>query len=237
MPKIETRGVGLMMRKVQTFNLEDDPPEAFIRALDEWASTKPQTADEWRDANAKHCRAVLVKAYGKMDPVWFCRNAPEDVETTRDQMARHPKLFVRSYFGEDHGYAIVQEWLNTYDRLAVQRAKPEADIAKLIELAEELGKLEERLYWRAGVDPHTRERREAMALREKAATGHRRAGGAMNADAAAKRRATAHKLADDIQAPRVRKLSNLALAEAVHERWPDREPPSVRTLRKIVGKA
>ena len=48
----------------------------------------------------------------------------------------------------------------------------------------------ERMYWRAGVDPNTRERREALVLREKAVNAGRRDGGKTNATAAAGRRAS-----------------------------------------------
>lgn len=143
MSRIVTKGVGLMQRKVEMINLEDEP-EAFMPGgkLEKWFSEQ-RTADQWRDANAEHVRESLERAAAKR--------------------GLHVKQFVAT-LGEDQAYWIFWEWLCVYNRLARERAKPEPDIALIVMHAEDLGKIHERLYWRAGVDPDTRERREALAL-------------------------------------------------------------------------
>lgn len=164
MPKRVTKGVGLMQRTVVQYSPDDDP-DAFLPGGEvEAAFAKCQTADGYRDANAVHVRKLLSAAYSKMDPAWFCRNAPQHTEAIRADMERRPALYVKAYFGEDHAYAIMQQWLDRYDALAAERANSAPDVRRLVELGEELGKLYERLYWRAGIDPASGERREALAL-------------------------------------------------------------------------
>ena len=109
-------------------------------------------------------RRVVAEACAAMDPAEFCRNAPDQVEDVRGDMAQHPQAFVAGYYGEDSAVALMSEWLNWYDRLAAERAKPDPNIPRVVEIAEELGRLRELLRWRAGVDPDTGARREALAL-------------------------------------------------------------------------
>ena len=99
-----------------------NPRRSLPSFLEKLASKPQQTEDQYQEANAKHVRTQLAKAYVKMDPVWFCRYSPSQLEEVRSAMARHPWAFVASYFGEDHSYAIMQEWLSAYDRLATLRA-------------------------------------------------------------------------------------------------------------------
>ncbi|TPE53227.1 hypothetical protein [Amaricoccus solimangrovi] len=239
MPKFVTKGVGLMQRTVVQYNPEDDP-EAFRPGGEiEVAFSKCRTADGYRDEKAENMRKSLAAAYSKMDPAWFCRKAPQHTEGTRADMALRPAFYVRAYYGENHAYAIMQQWLDRYDELAAERGEAEPNLARLIELGEELGRLHERIFWRAGVDRDTGQIRETLALREKKAVSDRRAGGATNAAKAERWQAIARRLAAEIRSRRSKPASMLELANAIHQRWPDNEdsPPSVRTLRNWLAKS
>lgn len=167
MARRERRGTGLYERDVLVPEPSDYANErayaqAFFDAIEQNCIAK-----NVRDRNAEHVRDVLAEAYGKMDPVWFCRDAPQHLEVIRAEMSKYPSRFVQSYFGEGHAYSIMQEWLDAYDHLAGERRKVSPDIEIMISLSEDLGKLQERLWWRAGIDPETKAPREKLALERK----------------------------------------------------------------------
>jgi hypothetical protein len=96
--------------------------------------------DATREKNARHVRDVLARAV-KGKPKWWIHALPED-----DPLR------------------IVADWLIAFDRLAGERSKPDPDPAMIAMHAEDCGRLQERLFWRAGADPETGERREALAV-------------------------------------------------------------------------
>lgn len=55
-------------------------------------------------------------------------------------------------------------WRNARERLLAGEVTPDL-ISQVADAAEDMGRLQERLWWRAGVDPITGERREALGLR------------------------------------------------------------------------
>jgi hypothetical protein len=131
-------GVGLMQCEVEYVDAANDP-EAFKRAV-----LGLQSADEVRDANARHVREGLERAaaQGGMSVVQLTATFAEE-----------DRLF--------------WDWLCVYERLGHERARPEPDIALVIEHAEQLGRLHERLWWRLGIDMATGARREALALQSR----------------------------------------------------------------------
>jgi hypothetical protein len=80
-------------------------------------------------------------------------------------------LNLRAYgcFGEESLQFIAAQWLREFCRLqrareTLTRAEKPTDLSVVIMHAEELGRLQERLYWRQGVDESTGKRREILAL-------------------------------------------------------------------------
>jgi hypothetical protein len=201
----------MMQRKVEIINAHDDP-EDFERALRELSSR--QSADAYREANAKHVRESLERAAAK-------RGMPV-------------AQFALS-LAEDHAYRIFWDWLCVYNRLTRERGKPEPDIALIVEHAEELGKIHERLRWRSGVDPETRERREVLALRAKNSRlaldgdrdGGRASANAMRREEAEEWRAVAREVAATSPFGGAR-LEARILAELTRRGLPARSGPAIR---------
>lgn len=164
MARIERRGTGMMehqvtIRERSDFASEEERAQAFFDAIEQNC-----ISDNVREKNFQQAQTALAQAYKKMDPAWFCRESPQHVDVIRLEMEKHPSRFVKAYFGEDHAYAIMQEWLAAYNRLAVERKKHSPDIAVIIASAEALGQLQERMWWRSGIDPETQAKREVLAL-------------------------------------------------------------------------
>jgi hypothetical protein len=69
---------------------------------------------------------------------------------------------------------IAAEWLAAYRGMLAQRAKLVAGdtspntIGSMLLHAQEMGRLQERMWWRAGVDPQTGKRREELAIGKQA---------------------------------------------------------------------
>ena len=68
-------------------------------------------------------------------------------------------------FPEDSAQFIARAWLRALRR--GRKARERGDILAAMLAAEEMGQIAEGMFWRRGVDPDTRERREALALRAK----------------------------------------------------------------------
>ena len=137
-------------------------------------------------------------------------------------------------YPEDSAQHIAICWLRAWR--AAQNAREKGDLLALMMHAEEMGLQTERMYWRAGVDPNTRERREALVLREKAVNAGRRDGGKTNATAAAGRRAIAQSLAAEIVGGRTRPISGRDLAVRVLSAWPEGHPaPSEGAVRRYLA--
>ena len=137
MPKIEIKGVGIMQRRVETFNAEDDP-EAVMRAF----ACLKGPEQTWAD-NEAWCLDVLRRA---------------GVEGLAEKA---PDFALR--FPEDTAQWLARAWLRAYRRMKRLR-KSGGDVVAMLDAAEEMGRLKERIWWRRGVDPETRARREALAL-------------------------------------------------------------------------
>ncbi len=150
------------------------------------------------------------------------------------------KQFVAT-LDEDKAYRIFWDWLCAYNRLARERAKPQPDIALVVEHAEELGKIHERLYWRAGVDPDTRERREALALQARKSRlalkgdpdGGRASANAARHEEAEKWRAVAREVAETSPFGGAR-LEERTLAELERRGFKARSGPAIRKAIKGV---
>ena len=163
MPEIVTKGVGLLTRKMLVFNPAAEP-EAFRPGGDLYEQLATfQTADGVRDANAVYMRRVVAEACAAMDPAEFCRNAPARWRTsaaTWRNTHRHlwPATTARTVPSPScrNGWSGMTGWRPS--------GEADPDIPRALEIAEELGRLRELLRWRAGVDPDTGARREALAL-------------------------------------------------------------------------
>lgn len=170
----ERRGTGMMEYEV----VHADSPEAALQAMRDWAAAGLHDPDQVRASNAAHVRAALAGAYARMDPARLWRKDPDKVETFGPLMKAHPEHFVTMYFGENSHYAIMREWLEAFDRMEIARAGTPPDLAAFGMWAERCGRLQERLFWRAGVDPATRDTRESLAVTGRKVRLAQKAGGA-----------------------------------------------------------
>jgi hypothetical protein len=136
MPKLVTKGSGMMRRKMLFFDAETEGAELFA-----YLRANPILGpDEAREKNARHVRDMLARATEGKPEHWL--HALPEADALR----------------------IMADWLIAFDRLARERSKPDPDPAMIAMHAEDCGRIQERLWWRAGVDPETRERREELAL-------------------------------------------------------------------------
>lgn len=132
----------MMQRPALEISLEEDP-EAFL----EMATRPTETADEWRQRRVEDFHKQIERAAAKrgMEAKRFLVGLPEN-----------------------DGFRIQWDWLRVHARLMRERSKTNPDIALVVELAEEMGRIDERFYWRAGKDPETGATREALALQSRA---------------------------------------------------------------------
>ena len=150
--------------------------------------------------------------------------------------------------------ALASEWLINFrhlmrdmERVAGGDTGAKA-VSALFYTGQRLGRLEERFFWRFGVDHETGARREALALSEKEAIANRRRGGATNATDAQKLKAFAHRRAAEISRTRTKPMSGRGLAAAVHKTWLEKggpllkerkdkppNPPSFGTVRNYLS--
>lgn len=161
MPKKITKDTGMMQRTELEYRM-DDPVEveACIAAFMEWSETTPVAQPgelpgfALYRANAERMRAIL-ETVGMDDgaqvvPDTNCLRALGLAENSAQWIAAH--------------------WLAEYNRLLrgceqFNAGELTADnLARLLMATEEMGRLQERLWWRAGIDPESGERREALAL-------------------------------------------------------------------------
>jgi hypothetical protein len=185
-----------------------------------------------RPASNDEIRAALEKAFKGPEQRWRETEAWCLEILRRSGTSESDHYFARR-FPEDTVQYLAREWLLAWHR--AQGARERGDFVVAMMFAEGMGVLRERMFWRQGIDPETGKRPEELALRERAAAGNRRAGGATNAAAAEARRAIAHRLAAEIQAKRSHLMSGRALAEKVREAWPDDEDrPSSGAVRNYL---
>ena len=206
------KGVGMMTRTYIKGPPND--PEA-VEAYRAWADSIPvaQPGDlmgeaMWRE-NAERCRAIL-ESVGMADCAPFERKIN----------------FAARGIGEDHAAWIAAEWLFEYKRLsnALAEIKDGSATAQRIGnallAAQELGRLQERMWWRAAIDPETGKRREALALSGKAQTTSGERGRKMRSDSSFRtvHGKDAQAFAEEI-ARRSPKLSWTAIRRQVAQRY------------------
>lgn len=161
----KTRDVGMKAHEITSYDLRSPDPaehEALYEALrkfsDQWPHDEPGDGplDALRRGNAEICRKILgtVGLADLMDGKFVVHLNPLRERGLNEASAQW----------------IAAHWLRSYNLLMATRSKvSEGDIspktlAELVMHAEELGKLQERLWWRCGVDPETKEKRESLAL-------------------------------------------------------------------------
>ncbi|KQT04132.1 hypothetical protein [Rhizobium sp. Leaf386] len=140
-----TKDYGLRQHEVTSYQMPatDAEVDAMIAAF-----KKMKSADQARDQNANLVRGTLANV------------GIDDAFAPGIAAKCSPEAF----------HVIGAEWLRNYEWLQICRAKVEAgnaslqDIARLIEIAETLGRLKERIWWRHGVDPLTDTKRENLAV-------------------------------------------------------------------------
>lgn len=206
-PKKVVRGYGLMAREMPAFNPQTaEEIEEFRKAF-----SRIRSADAVRDENAQRMTGELSRAGS--DPYDF------------DILLK---------FGEQAAFVTIAEWLRAYDRTSKIRSRIEAgegkpgDIADLVEWAEKMGRLQERIWWRHGVDHDTGAKRESLAVtaREsrKALTGGSAARDAHNAEVKANadqwKRIVCRMAKEIWDKPAASPLSAQAVAEIVRRKWP-----------------
>jgi hypothetical protein len=158
MPRIEKRGKGLTERTVEM-------PENWQESLTAWQRYAAQSPVAKPDdlpgestdrENAAKCKAILatVGLASMMD----------------GQCSVSPNQLREMGLDEDSAQFIAAHWLAAYNGMMACRQKLIAgdttpdNIGMMLVHSQEMGRLQERMWWRAGVDPQTGKRRENLAL-------------------------------------------------------------------------
>lgn len=156
-----TRDTGMRQRTVTTYRM-DDPADAkvAIRALDEFSNSLPvgQPGDCGGDAlrrhNADRCREILATV-GLADD----GSCVADTQALRDRgLNEHSAQWMAAHWLASHN-----TMTRARDLLSAGDTSPQ-NLARLIDAAEDMGMWQERMWWRAGIDNESGERREALAL-------------------------------------------------------------------------
>lgn len=154
MPKRIVKGVGMMQREVLRYDVSGsagaEERDAYTEALHR-CMAQP-VGDGLREDNAQRCREILaMEGLGDI----ICGGAVDWGKLREKGLA------------EDSAEWLAASWLRSFNRLQNERARLEAgegNVALIVEHAQELGRIQERMFWRAGVDPQTGKRREKLAL-------------------------------------------------------------------------
>ncbi len=166
MPKRIVKGVGMMERYQMQYDAgEPGALEACIKAWDEVmpvAMPDDLPGEALDRENAARCRAILatVGLADLMDGIGAVNLGP-----LRDRG-----------LDEDSAQWIAAHWLAAYNHMMAQRKKLMAGdcspstIGVMLIDAQEMGRLQERMWWRSGVDPKTGRRREELAISGKKQT-------------------------------------------------------------------
>lgn len=167
MPKKIIKGVGMMAHEVEVFDLRSDDPnerEALIGAFERFAETMPireeaePVGQALRRENAERCQRILA-AVGIEDS---------------GKAVIDKRLLVSKGIGEDSRPWIAAEWLAAYHGLCRNMERLKSDsitlevLGRLLTYSEDLGRLQERMWWRAEVDPFTNKSPEKLALGKRA---------------------------------------------------------------------
>jgi hypothetical protein len=152
--KVTRRGRGMRARDVPVAQTREE----MLAALDALDAQLPVCqpgeagGDALRRANAERMMAILRAAELPDDPV----------ELARELAARG--------FAEDTAQHLAAAWLQAWrwwrharERLLSGDVTP-STVAAITDAAQEVGEIGERMFWRAGIDPATGKRREALAV-------------------------------------------------------------------------
>lgn len=154
------KDTGIMARTELRYRA-DDPADvnALIQAWKTWSAALPPEqpgdlpGDAIRRHNASRCQAILeICGLGEL-----MEGGKFTVDATPLRAAG---------LKENSAAWIAAHWLGSYNRLMALRQDqqhPETTGLMLM-MAEELGRLQERLWWRKGVDPQTGKTREKFAV-------------------------------------------------------------------------
>ncbi|MDA5095798.1 hypothetical protein O2N63_17035 [Aliiroseovarius sp. KMU-50] len=151
MPKNIKVGVGMMERTRLQYDFEREDAKKEVEALIEHWAAKWRTFDEQRELVAE-CFRALLSSSGIGDPL-----DPKEL------------LIASNSHDEDAMEHIAAKWLLEYFHVQNLREdisieEGSTDLEYLIERAVMLGQLQERFYWRQGVEEKTGKRPEIMAL-------------------------------------------------------------------------
>lgn len=175
MPKKIVKGVGMMQRHQLEFDpREPGAAEAVFKAWDEAMPVIALPEDLPGEAldreNAKRCRAILATV--------------GLAELMEGKGAVNLGPLRERGFDEDSAQWMAAQWLGAYNRMMAHRqilmggdCSP-SNIGMMLMHAQELGRLQERMWWRAGIDPQTGKKRETLAL-----SGRRQVKGGHNGNA------------------------------------------------------
>lgn len=157
MARHDKKGAGMTERLV---TIPETPAEQ-LAAFDSWHKAQPVAQPgellgfARHRVNADRLRAVLATV------------GMEDRGECVPDLARLRELDL----AENSAQWIAAHWLAEYsallrgcERLEAGDRTPNA-LARALMAAEEMGRLQERLWWRAGVDPESGEKREALAIK------------------------------------------------------------------------
>lgn len=237
MPERITRDTGMMQRTDIKYRM-DDPREVegCIAAFKAWADSFPvaEPGDWPGDAlhrhNAGRCRAILATVALSDDGKCAVNTGP----------LREKGL------AENSAQWIAAHWLAEYNALRRGRERFEAgdvtpgNLSRMLMATEEMGRLQERMWWRAGVDPDTKAKRETLALERKKS----RLALRNNPDRNHERKVSAaqwSKVAQDLANAYWRRhprASKVEVAQAVLRKWPQEndapKAPSVSSVRQRI---
>jgi len=237
MARTERRGKGLTERTVEVAETWQEQLSAWRESAENWPVEQPDDlpGDALDRENATRCRAILatVGLGDLMDGQGAVNIGP-----LRDRG-----------LDEDSAQWIAAFWLGTYNRMMAQRRKLVAGdtspstIGMMLTHAQEMGRLQERMWWRAGVDPVTGERRERLAVERRnhrrafaEAKAEREAANAERKEAGRALAALAQGLADECWR-RNPSLSKIEVARRVAARWPsdcEIPRPTANTIRQRI---
>lgn len=164
MPRKVIKGVGMMQRETLQYEAhEPGAKEAWIKAWDE-AVPVAQPDDMPGEAldreNATRCKTILATV-GLADLM-------------EGKCAVNLGPLREKGLDEDSAQWIAAHWLGAYNRMMTQRRDlmggdtSASTISSMLLNAQEMGRLHERMWWRAGIDPQTGKRPEELALGKRA---------------------------------------------------------------------
>jgi hypothetical protein len=169
MPKMVKSGVGMTENtRLQYDFVGDNADEDFV-AFTEFAMANFKGLDEKREEIAEYFRTYLRR---------------EGVENPQDLMTLMNAL---NEFAEDTMTHLVAKWLFEFYRINSARSEVLKDhnpktLEHLIYHAVELGKIQERIFWRQGNDEATGKNREALGLAGKRQVKNGQQGNEMRTD-------------------------------------------------------